>query len=251
MDAQVKAKLLEINQVFYDQCSDSFSTTRHQAQPGVQQICQLIPKDAAVLDIGCGNGTLARHLAAQNFTGKYHGVDLSASLLDDARHLLERPPNGTYTFQLIDLADSNWPASIPPAKFNWLVAFAVLHHLPGEDLRRKTVSAFRNLIVPEGSVVVSVWQWHNSPRLRKRVLPWSTIGLEPGMLDDGDVLLDWRAGQSPGVRYVHTFTEASLTHLASQSGFTICNSFYSDGKTDNLALYQVWQTNPELKKPAE
>ena len=200
MDAQVKAKLLEINQVFYDQYSDSFSTTRHQAQPGVQRIGQSIPKNAAVLDVGCGNGTLARHLAAQGFSGNYLGVDLSEGLIEDAQRLLDRPPSGMYTFQRIDLADPVWPASFPPSTFDWLVAFAVLHHLPGADLRQQTASAFHELVKPDGRVVVSVWQWHNSPRLRKRVLPWSTVGLDPGLLDDGDVLLDWRTGQSPGLR---------------------------------------------------
>jgi SAM-dependent methyltransferase len=251
MDTQVKAKLLEINQVFYDQYSDSFSTTRHQAQPGVQRISQMIPTDASVLDIGCGNGTLARHLAAQGFEGNYLGIDLSAGLLEDARRLLNRPPSGTYTFQLIDLADPGWPASFPPSKFDWLVAFAVLHHLPGADLRQKIVSAFLELITPEGRVVVSVWQWQNSLRLRKRVLPWSTVGLDPSELDEGDALLDWRAGETPGLRYVHTFSEASLNRLAAQGGFTVCDSFYSDGKTGNLALYQIWQTAQESKKPVE
>lgn len=250
MNAQTKAKLLEINQTFYDQFSDSFSITRHQAQPGVQRIIQSIPKNAAVLDIGCGNGTLARHLVAQGFSGNYLGVDLSAGLIEDARRLLNSPPSGTYSFQLINLADPNWPVSIPNNNFDWLTAFAVLHHLPGEDLRRQTVSAFRELFAPEGRVVVSVWQWHNSPRLRKRVLPWSAVGLDPNELDEGDVLLDWRAGESPGLRYVHTFSKASLTLLAAQGGFSVCDSFYSDGKTGNLALYQVWNLNPESKKPA-
>jgi SAM-dependent methyltransferase len=251
MNAQVQAKLLEINQVFYDQFSDSFSTTRHQAQPGVQRISQSIPKNAAVLDVGCGNGTLARHLAAEGYAGNYLGVDLSHGLLENAKRTLNNPPSGTYRFQLIDLADPGWPASISPTKFNWLVAFAVLHHLPGVDLRQKTVSAFRELITPDGRVVVSVWQWQNSPRLRKRVLPWPTVGLDPGELDDGDVLLDWRAGATPGLRYVHTFNENSLSALAAQGGFTMCDSFYSDGKTGNLALYQVWQRTQESKKPAE
>ena len=250
MNAQVRAKLLEINQNFYYHFSDSFSTTRLQAQPGVQRVSQLIPPTASVLDVGCGNGTLARQLASQGFEGHYLGVDLSAGLLEDARHLLDEPHSGTYTFQLMDLADPGWPASIPPTKFDWLVAFAVLHHLPGADIRLQTVSAFRHLLTPEGQVVVSVWQWHNSPRLSKRVLPWSTVGLDPDELDEGDVLLDWRASEAHGLRFVHTFSEANLSSLATQGGLTVCDSFYSDGKPGNLALYQVWQIDQDLKKPA-
>lgn len=251
MDAQVKAKLLEINQFFYDQFSDSFSATRHQVQPGVRRISQSIPPTASVLDVGCGNGTLARQLANQGFEGNYLGVDMSAGLLEDALRLLNSPSSGSYRFQLIDLAVPDWSASIPSTKFDWLVAFAVLHHLPGVDLRQQTVGAFRDLITPEGRVVVSVWQWQNSPRLRNRVLPWSTMGLDPSDLDESDVLLDWRAGETPGLRYVHTFSEASLTRLAITAGFYVYDSFYSDGKSENLALYQVWQTAQESKKPVE
>ena len=163
-------------------------------------------------------------------------------MLDDARRLLCSPPSGTYIFQKIDLAEPNWSASIPTNNFDWLVAFAVLHHLPGADLRLETVRAFRNLISPHGRVALSVWQWQNSSRLRKRVIPWSTVGLKPDELDAGDVLLDWRAGDSPGMRYVHTFSEDRLSELAFKSGFDICDMFYSDGKIGNLALYQVWRT---------
>jgi hypothetical protein len=73
------------------------------------------------------------------------------------------------------------------------------------------------------------------------VLPWSTVGLDADDLDKGDVLLDWRAGDAPGLRYVHTFDEASLTALAESAGFRIIQTFYSDGKSGDLALYQVWQ----------
>jgi hypothetical protein len=73
------------------------------------------------------------------------------------------------------------------------------------------------------------------------VLPWSTAGIQPEAVDGGDVLLDWRAGDSPGVRYVHTFTEDSLYKLATKGGFSVVKSFYSDGKVGNLALYQIWE----------
>lgn len=250
MEPQVQAKLIEINQVFYDQFAHSFSATRNQVQPGVRQLIENVKPGTAILDVGCGNGTLARALVAQGFTGHYLGVDMSAGLLEKAQLLLKDPPTGTYDFQLIDLAAPGWHNDIPQASNDWLVSFAVLHHLPGEDLRHGTVKAFRQLIAPHGFIAVSVWQWQNSPRLRKRVLPWSTVGLNPEDLDQGDVLLDWRAGESPGLRYVHTFSKDSLSALAAQAGFTVNSSFYADGKSGDLALYQLWQLDQEAKQPA-
>jgi hypothetical protein len=149
-------------------------------------------------------------------------------------------PIGTYEFQQVDLADLDWAETISTPPFDWLVSFAVLHHIPGKDLRKQIVRAFVDLTSPEGRVAVSVWQWQNSPRLRKRVQAWSKAGLDPEKLDEGDVLLDWRAGDTIGLRYVHTFSETSLSHLAAAAGFEVIESFYSDGRTGDLALYQVW-----------
>jgi SAM-dependent methyltransferase len=241
MDPKIQAHLLEINQAFYQQHSMSFSATRQQVQPGVRQVVQNILPNASIIDVGCGNGTLSRHLAAHRFSGNYHGIDLSEGLLADARLLLKESPLGTYTFQKIDLSETDWAKSIQPKDNDWLVAFAVLHHLPGVDLRKQTVQVFKELIAPDGLVAISVWQWHNSSRLRQRVLPWSTIGVDPNAVEDGDVLLDWRAGISPGLRYVHTFNEVSLSKLAIDTGFEVCETFYSDGKMGNLALYQIWR----------
>ena len=72
-------------------------------------------------------------------------------------------------------------------------------------------------------------------------MPWAEVGLAPEDVDEGDVLLDWRASDQVGLRYVHTFSEASLTRLAEQAGFKVNESFLSDGKPGNLALYQVWR----------
>ena len=97
------------------------------------------------------------------------------------------------------------------------------------------------LLTPESRVAISVWQWQNSPRLHKHVIPWAEVGLTDSDVDEGDVLLDWRAADQVGVRYVHTFSVNDLTTLAESAGFKVLESFYSDGKPGNLALYQIWQ----------
>jgi 2-polyprenyl-3-methyl-5-hydroxy-6-metoxy-1,4-benzoquinol methylase len=241
MDKNTQTRLLEINQQFYDQYASSFSLTRHQAQPGVRLIAQGIDPHAAVLDVGCGNGTLAHALNAQGFSGTYLGVDMSAGLLKNARKLLNVPLPAIYDFRLVDLSQKDWTDHIHRRTYDWLVSFAVLHHLPGQDLRQQTIKEFSEFVSQQSLIAVSVWQWQNSPRLRKKILPWSSVGLDAKEVDDGDVLLDWRAGHTPGIRYVHTFTEESLTQLAQSAGFKVVEAFYSDGKTGDLALYQVWQ----------
>ena len=241
MNNEVQQKLLLINQHFYHRHAGSFSSTRAQAQPGVRKLIDSIPLNAAILDVGCGNGTLARALETRNFRGSYFGVDMSAELLENARGSMQDVDTSQFQFRQIDLANPDWVDHIPGISYDWLVSFAVLHHLPGAEFRQRTTTSFAKLISTKGSVAVSVWQWQNSPRLRSHVLPWNTVGLKAEDVDEGDILLDWRAGVTPGVRYVHTFDETSFTMLGESAGFRVVDSFLSDGKPGNLALYQIWQ----------
>jgi len=240
MDSDTRNKLLAINREFYDQFASSFSATRHQVQPGVRQLVHQMIQSETILDVGCGNGTLARMLAAEDFQGSYLGLDMSEGLLTSAEDLFEDPSKGTFNFMPLDLADPNWHQSLPGNSYDWLACFAVLHHIPGEELRAQTARNFASLVSNTERVALSVWQWKNSPRLKKRVVSWSTVNIDPEDLDEGDVLLDWRAGKTIGYRYVHTFSEDSLSILAKKAGFKVIESFYSDGKEGNLALYQIW-----------
>ncbi len=232
--------LLQINQTFYDQFAGSFSATRGRIQPGVRRVLDQVAPDAVILDVGCGNGTLALALKKGRFRGQYLGVDLSAGLISKAEERMGQTGAGRYDFKQMDLADMCWQEALAGKTFDWVVCFAVLHHLPGKALQQQVAQTFAALVSPSGRVAVSAWQWQNSTRLRKRVLPWSSVGIDPARLDEGDVLLDWRAGEQVGVRYVHTFSEASLAALADRAGFNVLETFYYDGKPGNLALYQVW-----------
>ncbi|HBY06444.1 MAG TPA: hypothetical protein DEH22_01125, partial [Chloroflexi bacterium] len=98
----------------------------------------------------------------------------------------------------------------------------------------------RGLLPPGGQFIHSNWQFLNSARLRQRVHPWPEIGLSEAEVEPGDYLLDWRRGGF-GLRYVHHFSENELHTLADETGFRIIESFFSDGESGNLGLYQVWE----------
>ncbi len=101
-------------------------------------------------------------------------------------------------------------------------------------------SQVRSLLSPQGRFIHSEWQFLNSPRLKARIQPWEAIGLSESDVDPGDYLLDWRQG-GVGLRYVHHFSEAELAELAESTGFSITQSFLSDGENSRLGLYQVWR----------
>lgn len=168
------------------------------------------------------------------------GLDSSAELLDVARH---RKTLGSVALAQADLADPNWPLALGAGQanlFDWIVAFAVLHHLPSDDVRRGVVRQCHGLALPEGRMVVSVWDFLASPRWRARLVPWETVSIDESDVDPDDFLLDWREG-GLGYRYVHHFTPETLTALAAASGFTVEEAYRSDGEGGRLGLYQVWR----------
>ena len=246
MEPEVRQKLLQINEQFYQTFALQFSSTRQRLQPGVQRILKAISSQASILDLGCGNGELWQALARQGHQGIFIGLDSSTNLLQIAREKPLDPTTYPGNFVEGDLADQFWPEviqrqpSYPEAGFDYIVAFAVLHHIPGQELVRQILCQVKNLLCPGGYFIHSVWQLFNSERLVARIQPWSLVGLASEQLDPGDALMDWREG-GYGLRYIHAFKEGELAILAHQSGFSIIEFFASDGENNRLGLYQVWQ----------
>ena len=244
MDSEVCQRLLQLNNLFYQTFAVQFSATRQRLQPGVLKIIDDLPSPAQILDLGCGNGELARQLAKHVQEGEYIGIDSSAELLEIARQSIKpiHRPEFTVQFHQADLSNPDWDRILGDLKFNVICAFAILHHIPGESLRKQIISRLAARLTPGGVFIHSEWQFLNSPRLRARILPWATIGLSDSQVDAGDYLLDWRSG-GEGLRYVHHFSSFELTQLAEQSGFRILNEFNSDGEENRLGLYQIWIPN--------
>src|SRR3990172_7156090 len=230
-------RLLNLNRQFYQTFALQFSATRQRLQPGVRQVVASLDSAANVLDLGCGNGELGRELVRRAHQGHYIGLDLSAGLLSEARKDL--PDASFSTFLQRDLATPDWDRDLPLSTFDVILAFAVLHHLPGAALRHQVLERVRTHLSPTGCFIHSEWQFLHSPRLRARLQPWEKIGLSEADVDPGDYLIDWRQG-GLGLRYVHLFTLAELAGLATESGFTIGKTFFSDGEGGRLGLYQVW-----------
>jgi SAM-dependent methyltransferase len=242
---EIASALIRLNHQFYQTFADSFSATRQRIQPGVRRIVSSLPQQINLLDLGCGNGSLADYLARYCFRGSYLGLDFSAGLLQNSRSFdrsSSSSPDLDIRFAQADLSDEKWEVDLPAVLFSQVFSFAVFHHLPGDEMRLSILEKIRRLLAPDGIFILSNWQFMNSARFKERIIPWNFVGLNPVDLEEGDYLLDWRAGPATtGYRYVHSYTSAELHALAGQSGFIIQDEFYSDGKEGNLGLYQVWK----------
>ncbi|HET9911728.1 MAG TPA: class I SAM-dependent methyltransferase [Anaerolineales bacterium] len=239
MNSSTAACLIEINRDFYTRFGDSFSATRRRIQPGVRRVLARLKGEESILDLGCGNGELARELAKRGQRGPYLGVDFSLPLLQDAD---SQPEGFSARFLQADLTKLSAFNGQLLASGSWSVitAFAVLHHIPSVELRLSLLRIVHRLLKEDGIFVHSNWQFLNSEKLKARIQPWEAASLSGAEVDAGDYLLDWRSG-GKSLRYVHHFTESELEALARFSGFTVVETFYSDGDTGNLGLYQIWQ----------
>ena len=121
-----------------------------------------------------------------------------------------------------------------------IALLAVLQHIPGADGRGHTLADCASLLAPGGRLVVSTWQFMSAPRLRARVLPWSTIGLSEADVEPGDYLLSWGEGAS-GRRYCAFIQRDELCALAESAGLETVETFYADGHEGNLNLYGVYR----------
>jgi tRNA (uracil-5-)-methyltransferase TRM9 len=241
MNPDTANRLLELNRQFYQTFALQFAATRSRLQPGVKRLIEFLPPQLRLLDLGCGNGELWHYLSRLGHTGAYTGLDSSAEMLHSAIANVSNhgPQAGLATFVQVDLSDPDWDAALRGSSFDVAVAFALLHHLPGQKLRQRVLQKIRSILAPAGCFYHSEWQFLNSPRLRARIQPWESIQVSANQVDPGDYLLDWRQG-GYGLRYVHHFNQAELAMLAQESGFQITETFLSDGKGGNLSLYQIW-----------
>ena len=235
MKKETIEKIVELNSQFYQKFGEQFSATRGRIQSGVRKILEGIGRDLSILDLGCGNGEFARQLADAGHTAPYLGVDFSLPLLKDAMRV---PQHFPATFLELDITSEDW--SKIPDTYSLIVSFATLHHIPGEDTRLRILRNVQERLAPGGQFIFSNWQFLNSERLRKRIQNWDVVNINEADLDEGDYLLDWRRGGT-GYRYAHQYSEEELARLAEMSGFKVVDTFYSDGATGNLGLYQIWE----------
>jgi SAM-dependent methyltransferase len=236
MQEETTQRLLSLNREFYQQYAAPFAESRQRLQPGVLRALAGLPSECALLDLGCGSGAFAQELARRGHRGAYLGLDRSAPLLRSAQ--AESLP-ANMGFDTLDLAASDWAARLC-GPFDRIFAFALLHHLPGADGRLRFLRQVRGLVADDGRFVLSNWDFMASPRMRKRITPWETVGLTAQAVDPGDHLLDWRRG-GLGYRYVHHFTESELAELAAEAGFDVDETYRADGENGRLGLYQVWR----------
>jgi 2-polyprenyl-3-methyl-5-hydroxy-6-metoxy-1,4-benzoquinol methylase len=238
MDPQTIERLLALNRAFYAAFARPFAESRSPADPALTSILPHIPQRARVLDVGCGNGRLAALLDRERPGAIYVGIDAVPELIEVARAQAQRLAHITAEFHIADVTQPDWSLFIDSLVIDTVVCLAVLHHIPGFDLRARVLREMAGLLAPGGCVIVSTWQFLDSPRLRRKIVSWGEAGIAEQALEAGDYLLDWRRG-GRGLRYCHLVDEAEVERLAAASGLSVRETFRAGGREGDLSLFAV------------
>jgi tRNA (uracil-5-)-methyltransferase TRM9 len=200
-----------------------------------------VPSGQRVLEVGCGDGKVGRALARAGVAA-YVGLDLSPAMLERARrYTLAEEQAAVIQFLPADLMEPRWTDVLPEAPFDWAVAFAVFHHLPGKALRSRVMGELASHVRAGGQVAISNWQFSRSPRLMSRVADWAQAGLRAEDVEAGDTLLTWERGGRTGLRYVHLLDEAEAREMANDAGLKVIDVFRADGVSGDLSDYVVME----------
>jgi tRNA (uracil-5-)-methyltransferase TRM9 len=241
MDESTARALAEINRAFYRDHAAAFSATRSAPWPGFAPLAEALREVAGtprVLDVGCGNGRLARYLADALAPRAVAicGVDASAPLLDDARRA---GPAGAH-WQLCDVVEA--PGTLPSGPYDLVAVLAVIHAVPGRERRRALVAACANRLAPGGRLAFSTW-WRGEG---ERAVDWNSYSSRAGMpidcsqLEPGDRLIPWGPGDDV-VRYFHFFDESDVASCTAGLPLALERRYRADGRGGDQNEYFVFR----------
>lgn len=199
--------LIEKTKDYFDKNVDSFSSTRSQLWPELDELKKYIKDGEKILDLGCGNGRLFELFRNKNI--KYTGVDSSAKFVKKAKEKY-----GDY-FIVADAFD----LPLPDDSFDSIWAIAFFHHIPSKQFRLKALEEIKRVLKKNGKVIMTCWNFYQFHYLR--ILLKFTLRKLFGLskLDFKDVLLSPKKIKIQ--RYYHAFTKKELKKLFQKAGFKV------------------------------
>lgn len=286
MNVETVQALGAINKRFYEDQHASFAATRQNGWPGWEKVASCFELDFAsnphepyrVLDIGCGNLRFEKFLQNkfphQRF--EFFATDFCDELFEDAAlpgankvvgeedsvvSCVHRATNCSVASDvqyvsrdIVQLLQQDKPLhSLGFPLADAAVAFGFVHHVPSAQLRLMFLQKLMECVKPGGLVAVSLWQFAEDERMRKKALAShaqaqaslsksNNLGLDFSQLEAGDFFLGWKEAHNAW-RYCHSFSEGEIAQLVEQlkPQAEVLTSFKADGKSEQLNSYLIFR----------
>ena len=204
MNKSLTNDILNKTELDYNQVAEKYSEVREKNWKEMDFLFDgLIVGDKA-LDLGCGNGRFYNEFVSRG--AEYWGVDSCQKLIEIAQTKYPEANLGVASaFDLPFAAES----------FDKIYSIAVLHHIPSEELRLKFLQQAKEVLKPNGYLILSVWDLKEKRKKRKfNLLAW----FWELSLDKGDILLPWYGVKDA---YFHAFELPELISLIKKAGLKI------------------------------
>lgn len=215
MDKYETKKILGELEKGYDLVADKFSETRKHFWRDLEFIGDYTKDGDKILDYGCGNGRLLELISGKNI--EYTGVDVSQKLIDIAKNKYK---SENIKFYKINTSQSS--LAFENNYFNTIYSIAVLHHIPGKELRREIVKEIYRVTKPGGCIVITVWNLWQKRYIKNIFKNWLGKIIGESKLDWNDCYVTFKNNQGKVFnRYHHAFMKRELKKLFSKAGFKI------------------------------
>ncbi len=232
MKPDTAQKILSEVKESYDSIASDFNQTRNYLWPGLKDFKKFTVEGSKILDLGCGNGKLRLLFKEKNVF--YTGVDSSSELLNIA----ENRKDFKLPYQKFLKAEA---FSLPFENDSFDIVFfiAVFHHIPGIELRLKTLKEIRRVLNPGGILVMTNWNRYQAKGQQlKYIIKYALLKIfQRSNLDFKDIYLPWMKGKA--YRYYHAFTLGELKKIVRNSGLMLEDNYLAEwsGKKSGRLSY--------------
>ena len=171
----------------YDKIAQKYSDTYFNDQSDlkyIEKFFSMLPKNAEVLDVGCGPGTFTQYMIKKGF--KVEGIDMSKSMLVIAQKKVPKA-----TFKIMDMRKLTFSEN----HFNAILCAYSLIHIHTKELD-EVISGFHRVLIPGGILMIIAQKGEPDKIIDEPFLPTEKM-------------------------FFNFFNKNKLTHLLTKSGFKV------------------------------